>query len=122
MLRKDVVESVTKGKFHVYPVATIEQGIELLTGTSAGTASASEPAGKDKLSYPEGSVYGRVERRLVAMARDLRAATHPGKIKEKDEDDDEEEKETLESEEEKEEENEAEAPGSRPRIASKRSG
>ena len=36
MLRKDVVEGVKEGKFHVYPVKTIDQGIEILTGMEAG--------------------------------------------------------------------------------------
>ncbi len=36
MLRKDVVNAVMEGKFHVYPVKTIDQGIEILTGVKAG--------------------------------------------------------------------------------------
>ncbi|MBW1677600.1 MAG: hypothetical protein JRJ79_13620 [Deltaproteobacteria bacterium] len=36
MLRKDVVEAVKDGKFHIYPIKTIEQGIEILTGMKAG--------------------------------------------------------------------------------------
>ena len=35
MLKDEVIEAVEKGLFHVYPVETIEQGIEILTGTSA---------------------------------------------------------------------------------------
>jgi ATP-dependent Lon protease len=71
MLRKDIVEAVQAGKFSIYPVKTIEEGIELLTGTAAGELQ----AGK----YPAGSVYGKVERRLAKMARDLRVATKPEK-------------------------------------------
>lgn len=36
MLRKDVVEAVQKGKFHIWAVKTIDEGIEILTGVSAG--------------------------------------------------------------------------------------
>ncbi len=36
MLRKDVVQAVKEGKFHIYPVKTIDQGIEILTGVEAG--------------------------------------------------------------------------------------
>jgi len=36
MLRKDVVEAVQKGLFHVYPIKTIDEGIEILTGVKAG--------------------------------------------------------------------------------------
>ncbi len=61
MLRRDVVEAVTAGKFHVYAVETIDQGIEILTGVPAGARDASG-------NFPEGSVNRRVEDRLVAMA------------------------------------------------------
>ncbi len=36
MLRQDVVDAVKEGKFHVYPVHTIDKGIEILTGVKAG--------------------------------------------------------------------------------------
>ena len=36
MLRHDVLEAVEKGKFRVYAIQTIDEGIEILTGTSAG--------------------------------------------------------------------------------------
>jgi predicted ATP-dependent protease len=36
MLRQDVVDAVKEGKFHIYPVHTIDEGIEILTGVKAG--------------------------------------------------------------------------------------
>ena len=36
MLREDIVDAVREGKFHIYPVRTIDEGIELLTGVPAG--------------------------------------------------------------------------------------
>jgi predicted ATP-dependent protease len=36
MLRADVVEAIRKKRFSIFPIATIDQGIELLTGQSAG--------------------------------------------------------------------------------------
>ena len=36
MLRDEVIEAVAEGQFHIYPIATIEQGIEILTGVRAG--------------------------------------------------------------------------------------
>jgi lon-related putative ATP-dependent protease len=60
MLRPDVVEAVAAGRFQVYPVETIDQGIELLTGVPAG-----EP--DDTGEYPTGSVNQRVEARLRAL-------------------------------------------------------
>jgi lon-related putative ATP-dependent protease len=67
MLRKDVVEAVTSGKFHIYPVRTVEQGVELLTGVPSG-----EP--DDDGRFPEESVYGRAQKRLEEMAKSVRAA------------------------------------------------
>ncbi len=66
MLRKDVVEAVEQGQFHVYPVTTIDQGIEILTGLPAGER---DEAG----NYPEGSVNAMVEQRLIEMAEKRRA-------------------------------------------------
>jgi predicted ATP-dependent protease len=66
MLRKDVVDSCASGRFAVYAVATIEDGIALLTGQPAGKR------GEDGF-YPAGSVNRRVEDRLRAFASIRRA-------------------------------------------------
>jgi predicted ATP-dependent protease len=70
MLRQDVVEAVAAGKFHVYPVETVDQGIELLTGLKAGEL------GEDD-SYPEGSLNRRVADRLEQFSSDARAFSTP---------------------------------------------
>lgn len=62
MLRKDVVEAVQNGKFDIYAIRTIEDGIELLTGIPAGERDASG-------LYPEGTVYALVDKRLRELAR-----------------------------------------------------
>ena len=36
MLREDILDAVAAGKFHIWPVAKIEEGIEILTGMTAG--------------------------------------------------------------------------------------
>lgn len=36
-LSDEIIETVKKGKFHIYAVATIDEGIEILTGVPAGT-------------------------------------------------------------------------------------
>ena len=36
MLKKEIVEAVKNKKFHVYPITTIDDGIEILTGMTAG--------------------------------------------------------------------------------------
>src|SRR6202163_1053703 len=62
MLREDVLEAVSSGEFHVWPVSRVEQGIELLTGIKAGER------GSDG-KFPEGSVFQLVDHRLSEMAR-----------------------------------------------------
>ncbi|HEV2289635.1 MAG TPA: AAA family ATPase [Candidatus Acidoferrales bacterium] len=64
MLREDVVHAVAAGKFHIYPVARIEEGIEILTGTKAGKQNAN---GK----FEEGSVFALADARLREMAKTL---------------------------------------------------
>jgi lon-related putative ATP-dependent protease len=60
MLRADVVKAAADGKFHIYPVETIDQGIELLTGLPAG-----EP--DEKGEYPEGTVNHMVQAQLTEL-------------------------------------------------------
>ncbi len=57
MLRPDVVEAVKAGKFHIYAVSSIDDGIEVLTGVAAGARQADG-------SYPEGSINDRVQKKL----------------------------------------------------------
>ncbi len=64
MLRDEVIEAVAEGRFHIYPVATIPQGIEILTGVRAGARTAS---GK----FEPGSVFAKVDARLSRMASTL---------------------------------------------------
>lgn len=65
MLRRDVIDAVEQGKFHIYPVRSIDQGIEILTGMPAG-----EPDSEG--NYPEDSINGKVQRRLEEMAQTRR--------------------------------------------------
>jgi len=62
MLREDVLDAVAGRKFHIWPISRVEQGIELLTGTFAGSRNGS---GK----FDQGSVFARVDERLHEMAR-----------------------------------------------------
>ena len=61
MLRRDVVAAVEEGKFHIFAVATIDEGIELLTGVPAGERN-------KKGAYPEGTINRRVEDKLIAFS------------------------------------------------------
>lgn len=57
MLKEEVVEAVQKGKFHVYGVENVEQGIELLTGVVAGKR---EENGR----FPRGTLFSKIEHTL----------------------------------------------------------
>jgi predicted ATP-dependent protease len=61
VLREDVVAAAAAGRFFIYPVETIDEGIALLTDREAGERDAEG-------RYPEGSINGLVEARLVAFA------------------------------------------------------
>lgn len=69
MLRSDVRDAVAAGKFHVYSVETIDQGIELLTGVPAGER---DPEG----NYPEGTINYKVEQRLQQMTKKREELEH----------------------------------------------
>jgi ATP-dependent Lon protease len=60
ILRADVLEAIAQGKFHIYPIRTIDEGIALLTGVRAGTID------------EEGTVNGLVSRRLRELATGLK--------------------------------------------------
>ena len=64
-LRDNVIDAVKAGKFHIYPIEVIEEGVELLMGTSAGKRM------QDGM-YPANTIYGKVDRRLRQMAETLR--------------------------------------------------
>jgi predicted ATP-dependent protease len=81
MLRPDVVTAVQEGKFHIYAVSTIDEGIEVLTGIVAG---ARDHEGR----YPEGSVNDRVQKKLQQYAEQQKRLTpgNFGAVPSKDED------------------------------------
>lgn len=66
MLREDVVDAIRDGRFHVYFVRDVDEGIEILTGVPAGQR------GPDGF-FPEETIHGRVAARLKEMAAKLRA-------------------------------------------------
>jgi len=70
MLRRDVVEAAAAGQFHIYPVNTVDEGIALLTGISAGEP---DEAG----DYPADSVNGRIVARLKKLAETQRDFNRP---------------------------------------------
>lgn len=66
MLKPQVVEAVEAGQFHIYPVKTVDEGLELLTGMPAGERDA-------RGAFPKGSINRRVEARLIELIEKQRA-------------------------------------------------
>lgn len=65
MLRRDVIEAAEQGKFHIYAVSTIDEGIEVLTGLPVGQ--------RDETGhYPASSINGSVEKQLQQYAERLK--------------------------------------------------
>jgi lon-related putative ATP-dependent protease len=61
MLKKEVIDSVKEGQFHIWPISSVEQGIEILTGMDAGER---QPDG----TYPEGTLFRKVDERFLEIA------------------------------------------------------
>lgn len=60
MLKKDVVEAVRNGKFSIYAIEKMEEGLEILTGLKAGEM-------LDDGSYPEGTINYLIMKRLTEI-------------------------------------------------------
>ena len=65
MLREDILEAVAAGKFHIWPVAKVEQGIEILTGKMAGQRNGDR-------KFDAGTVFALIDERLRDMAKTLK--------------------------------------------------
>jgi len=61
MLKESLVEAVQEGKFHIWSVSMVDEGLEILTGVAAGER------GEDGL-FAEDTVFGRVDWRLKDLA------------------------------------------------------
>jgi lon-related putative ATP-dependent protease len=64
MLKETVVEAIREGKFHLWPVHTIDEGIEVLTGVKAGER-------QEDGNFEPDTVNAFVDQRLRKMADDL---------------------------------------------------
>jgi lon-related putative ATP-dependent protease len=65
MLKDAIADAIREGTFHVYPVSTIDEGIEVLTGESAGKR-------LDDGNFESGSINDLVQKRLINLAEKLR--------------------------------------------------
>lgn len=65
MLKKEVLEAVEEGKFHIWPISRIEEGIEILSGIPAGDL-------QEDGTYPEGTFFRKVDDRLTELSEIVR--------------------------------------------------
>jgi predicted ATP-dependent protease len=65
MLKEEVTQAIKEGKFHIYPVETIDEGIAVLTGITAGEK---KPDG----TYSEDTINYLVQKRLKKMAESVK--------------------------------------------------
>ena len=70
MLRQDVVQAVAEGKFHIYPVRHVDEGMEILTGFEAG-------APREDGTFEEGTVNFRVDQELQRLAESWKGFSGP---------------------------------------------
>ncbi len=70
MLREEVIDSVSEGKFHIYSVKTIDEGIEILTGIKAGKKQ------KDG-TFPKDTVNYLVDQELQRLAKSWKTFSAP---------------------------------------------
>ncbi len=62
MLKDEIIDAVKDGKFHIWAVDTIEDGLKILTGQEAGSR-------YRNTKFPKGSLYGLVEAQLRTFAK-----------------------------------------------------
>jgi ATP-dependent Lon protease len=79
MLRNDVVEAVKEERFHIYPIKTIDEGIEILTGVNPGER-------KEDGTFEENTVNYLIDKELQRLAKSWKTFAAPAdKEKEKEE-------------------------------------
>ena len=61
MLKKDVVKAVKEGKFFIYPIQRVEEGLEIITGMQVGEL-------RDDGTYSEGTINYLVVKRLTEIS------------------------------------------------------
>jgi len=73
VLKDEVIEAVRAGKFHIYSIETIEEGVAILTGKEAGEK-------RPDRTFPEGTVFRAVDDTLMRMSENwIKMAQAAGK-------------------------------------------
>ena len=80
MLHEDVVTAVAAGEFNIWPVQTIDEGLEILMDTPAGIRN-------EQGEYSKGTVHQAVQERLLALAKNLKTFGHGDDLVENEDED-----------------------------------
>ncbi|MEW6108799.1 MAG: ATP-binding protein [Nitrospirota bacterium] len=80
MIKKEVVDAVKEGKFTIYPIDRVEEGLEIFTGLPAGQV-------REDGTYPEGTINYLVTKRLEEISQAVKEKKEEQKEKEKEEND-----------------------------------
>jgi predicted ATP-dependent protease len=80
MLKKEVVDAVKKGKFAIYSISRVEEGIELFTGMQAGEM-------KEDFTWPEGTLNHLIMKRLEEISQAFKDKEKKEETKDKDKED-----------------------------------
>ncbi|MBI5102194.1 MAG: AAA family ATPase [Nitrospirae bacterium] len=80
MVKQEVVDAVKEGKFLIYPIDRVEEGIEIFTGIQAGEM-------KEDGTYPDGTFYALVSRRLDEISAAMKDKKDDQKDKDKEKED-----------------------------------
>ncbi len=69
MLKKEVVEAVENGQFHIWAIQNIEEGIEILTGVKAGKQL--EKTYNKKIEFEKDTVFDKINQRLKEFSKNI---------------------------------------------------
>jgi len=70
MLRQEVIEAVSAGRFHIYPIKSVDEGMEILTGVEAGVV-------KEDGTFDAGTVNALVVQELERLATSWKTFASP---------------------------------------------
>lgn len=63
MLKEEVIDAVREGKFRIYSIGHVDEGIEILTGIPAGNCDCDG-------NYPEDTIYNKVSEKLEGIYKE----------------------------------------------------
>ncbi|MDA8240660.1 MAG: ATP-binding protein [Nitrospiraceae bacterium] len=80
MIKQEVMDAVKEGKFSIYPIDRVEDGMEIFTGMPMGEM-------RDDGTYPEGTINYLVTKRLEEISQAIKEKKEESKDKDKENND-----------------------------------